>query len=187
MEDNNKKVQEKVQDVGTETTSQEQATPTVDYEKLYRDAVANEKKERKYAQDLKAKLESRMTEEEKTKALLEEKENRYKEIERENKLIKIKSELSKSIGDEEYLDEVATLLIDGDVANAVSKINSHITSQREDYEKQLKEAKLTNNPTPPAGNATAPAKDWKTMSTEDWNTLKETNPIEYKKLLDKIK
>ncbi len=182
MEDNIKEVQ----DVGTETTSQEQATPTVDYEKLYREAVADEKKERKYAQDLKAKLESRMTEEEKTKALLEEKENRYKEIERENKLIKIKSELSKSIGDEEYLDEVATLLIDGDVASAVSKINSHITSQKEYYEKQLKEAKLTTNPTPPAesgrGNAGEPTKkDFEKMSYEDRVSFKEKYPELYEK------
>lgn len=185
MEDNKKTI------VETQTTDNTQTTattkPEVDYEKLYREAVANQEKERKYAQDLKAKLREKLTEDEKKKAELEERENYYKSIERENKFIKFRLELANSINDTNVLDEVSNLLVDGDILNAISKINAHINGQKESYEKKLKEATLTNNPIPPAGSSTPPVKDWRAMSIEEWNILKETNPIEYKKLLEKIK
>lgn len=180
MEDN------KNTNVDTQTTTNDTQTttaPAVDYEKLYKESVANQEKERKYAQDLKAKLQEKLTDEEKQKALAEEREARYKEIEKENKIIKIKSELSKSINDENYLDEVTSLLVDGNVTTAVSKINSYVLAQKDDYEKQLKETKLTNNPTPPASNSVGVAsvtkEQFAKMNYTERASFKKDNPKKY--------
>lgn len=173
-------------DVSKVVETKTEVQPSVDYEKLYRESLANQEKERKYAQDMKAKYQERLTEEEKQKAMIEERENHYKAIERENKLIKIKSELSKSINDEKYLDTLTSKLIDGDITGAVEQFNTYLLNEREVYEKQIKEKKLITNPIPPAGS-TPSAKSWKDYTMVELNKLQAENPTEYKRILSQIK
>ena len=54
------------------------------------------------------------------------------------------------------------------------------------YERLIQESKLTNNPTPPASNASA-TKTWKDYSMAELNKLQETNPQEYRRILNSIK
>lgn len=158
-----------------------------DYKTLYEKVLSDKEKESKYAQDLKAKLKAKMTEEELAKAELEEREKHYKQIEKENKIIKFKSQLSKSISDSDTLDAVADSLVNGDIASAMEKINQQFLSQKENYEKQLEQEKLLKNPEVPAGKSKL---DEKPITEEQFYKLdysklvelKKSNPDLYKKL-----
>ena len=63
--------------------------PEVDYKALYEKLQRDNANLDKYNKDLKAKYQSKLSDEEKLRASQEERENYYKQIERENKSIKL--------------------------------------------------------------------------------------------------
>lgn len=166
-------------ETATVTTEAENKT---DYEALYRKTLADNKNLIKYNKDLKAKL----SDEDKLKAAQEEREQYYAELEKELKLSKTTSTLSGFISDAETVKSIANLIVDGDLDNALNQISEYSKKTNANYERLIQESKLTNNPTPPASNASA-TKTWKDYSMAELNKLQETNPQEYKRILNSIK
>lgn len=152
------------------------------YEKLQKD-FANQKK---YTDDLKTKLQAKMTEEERLRSEQEERNNYYLGLEKENKTMKFRSELSKSITDNSVVESITQSFVDDDINGGLQKINEYIVKQRETYEQKLKEQSLTNNQTPPPQNGNG-QKTWKDYSMEELNKLMETNRAEYNRILNSIK
>ena len=142
----------------------------------------------KYASELaesKRKEKERMTADEKKQAELLEKEERYKAIERENTLIKLKAKVSKSVDDDTIATQVAELMADGKIIEAIEKQNEYIANMKTDIEKKVKEDLLKTNPQPKAGDGGDP-KNKKSIldySMEELNEMKVSNPTLYKKLI----
>lgn len=173
--------------VATETaTVTTEAENKTDYEALYRKALADNENLTKYNKDLKAKYQNKLSDEEKLKAAQEEKEQYYAELEKELKLSKTTSTLSGFISDAETVKSIANLIVDGDLDNALNQISEYSKKTNANYERLIQESKLTNNPTPPASNASA-TKNWKEYSMAELNKLQETNPQEYRRILNSIK
>lgn len=142
------------------------------------------------AKELERKLAEKMTEEEKNAVALAEREERYKQIERENATIKLRAKLASTITDEKVLNKVAELYADGDVMEAVEKQNAYYATAKTELEKQIKAELLAKNPQPPADDGNDP-KDYKYyMSSEkgmiELNKLQEANPQEYARILSGI-
>lgn len=142
----------------------------------------------KYASELaesKRKEKERMTADEKKQAELLEKEERYKAIERENTLIKLKAKVSKSVDDDTIANQVAELMADGKIIEAIEKQNEYIATMKTNIEKKVKEDLLRENPQPRAGDGSE-QKNKKSIldySMDELNKLKIENPTLYKKLL----
>lgn len=135
---------------GVEGTPKE---PTVDYKALYEKLQKDNANLDKYNKDLKAKYQAKLTDEEKLRASQEERENYYKQIERENKSIKLKSELSKINGNAEWVDSVTDLFLNDDIYGGIQKFNEYFSGERTNYEKKIQEQSLLKNPTPPPVSA----------------------------------
>ena len=149
-----------------------------------KDKFANsESRAKKFEEELR----KRMTDDEKRNQELADKEERYKAIERENSFYRYKSEFGSTIKDSAVLDEVATAFADGNFADAIKKQNEYFARERENYEKQIKEAALHNNPTPAPQGDNGSTKKAIEYSMEEWNDLKEHNPQKYRELLKTIK
>lgn len=149
-----------------------------------KDKFANSESRAKKFED---ELRKRMTDDEKRNQEQADREERYKAIERENSLYRYKNELGSTIKDSAVLDEVATAFADGNFADALKKQNEYFARERENYEKQIKEAALHNNPTPAPQNDNHNAKKAIEYSMADWNDLKEKDPVKYRELLKTIK
>ncbi len=149
-----------------------------------KDKFANSESRAKKFED---ELRKRMTDDEKRTQEQADREAHYKAIERENALYKYKNDLGSTIKDSVVLDEVATAFADGNYADAFKKQNEYFARERENYEKQIKEAALHNNPTPAPQHDNHTAKKAIEYSMADWNDLKEKDPVKYKELLKTIK
>lgn len=132
-------------------------------------------------------LRKRMTDDEKRQQELADRESHYKAIERENSLYKYKADLASTIKDSTVLNDVATLYADGNFGEAIRVQNDYYAKERANYEKQLREELLHNNPAPAPQNDESNQKKASDLAMTDWNKLKETNPQEYKRLLNTIK
>ena len=128
-------------------------TPEVDYKALYEKLQRDNANLDKYNKDLKAKYQSKLSDEEKLRASQEERENYYKQIERENKSIKLKSELSKINGDAKWVDSVSNLFLNDDIYGGIQKFSEYFSGEKTNYEKKIQEQSLLNNPTPPPVSA----------------------------------
>lgn len=134
---------------------------------------------------LKKAQRERLSADEKAKADAEERENYYKAIERENQLIKTKSQLSKTIGDDEkLLDKVANSFIDGDLIGGITEINNYVAKMVDTYKKKITQAELVNNQTPPATTADngLTKESYRKMSLSEKAKLAQTDPETYKRL-----
>ncbi len=132
-------------------------------------------------------LRKRMTDDEKKAQELADRESHYKAIERENALYKYKADLANTIKDGEVLNSVATLYADGNFGEAIRAQNDYLAKERVNYEKQLREELLHSNPNPAPQNDNSHQRKANDLSMADWNTLKETNPQEYNRLINTIK
>lgn len=104
--------------------------------------------------DFKEKYTSTLTEQQKAEQLALEKEKEYEAIKRENTLHKHKEKLSKTIKDENVLNEIATLYADGNLESAFEKQNAYFEAQRTEIEKKVKADLMAQNPqgNPQEGN-----------------------------------
>ena len=85
----------------------------------------------------------------------EAREARYKEIERENNLYKVKERLSKSITDEKTLNKLANLYADVKVEEAIDLTNAYIAESKVELEKEIQAKLMQQNAEPTAPNGTA--------------------------------
>ena len=166
-------------------------TPNVDYKALYEKLQKDNANLDRYNKDLKAKYQAKLTDEEKQRVSQEEREAYYKQIERENKSIKLRSELSKSIGNAELVDSVSDLFLNDDIYGGIQKINEYFNGEKTNYEKKIQEQSLLKNPTPPPadghGAGSVSQKDFDKMGYKDRVALKEKDPDLYEKLTKNIR
>ena len=166
-------------------------TPEVDYKALYEKLQRDNANLDKYNKDLKAKYQSKLSDEEKLRASQEERENYYKQIERENKSIKLKSELSKINGDAKWVDSVSDLFLNDDIYGGIQKFSEYFSGEKTNYEKKIQEQSLLKNPTPPPaegqGVGSVSQKDFDKMGYKDRVALKEKDPDLYEKLTKNIR
>ena len=127
--------------------------PTVDYKALYEKLQKDNANLDKYNKDLKAKYQAKLTDEEKLRASQEERENYYKQLERENKSIKLKSELSKINSNVDWVNSVSDAFLNDDIYGGIQKFSEYFSGEKTNYEKKIQEQSLLNNPTPPPVSA----------------------------------
>lgn len=173
---------ENVNEVAQNTTTTE---PTIDYKALCEKLQKDNANLDKYNKDLKAKYQAKLTDEERQRVEQEELKTYYKQIERENKSIKLKSELSKINNNADWVDSVADMFLNDNIYGGIQKFGEYFGGEKANYEKQIKEQSLLKNPTPPP--AEKQEKKWKDMTMAEWNKLKAENPAEYKKYINSIK
>lgn len=159
--------------------------PNVDYKALYEKLQKDNANLDKYNKDLKAKYQAKLTDEEKQRAEIAERETYYKNLERELSVSKIKSSLSSRVSDEKTLDELANKFADGDIINALSTLNKLESEKDTNLRKSIEQELLSKNPTPPPqsnenGDEVSKAQFDK-MSVAQRMELKVKNPELYKK------
>lgn len=141
MENKNPEI---VEENSTQTTE-----PETDYKALYESLKKDNDNLSKYNKDLKTKYQAKLSDEEKQKALLEERDALYQEIARENQTIKLTAELSKSVKDEKVLNGVVLDLVDNKPVEAIRKINDYLKTVIENAIKEHDAQLLKSNPVPP--------------------------------------
>lgn len=124
-----------------------------DYDKL---KSANDKTSSEVA-DYKRRERERMGAEEKAKAESAEREEYYKRLEKENAQHRYTAKLSGVIKDTKVLNEVATLMADGEFDKAIEVQNAYLLKQRNELEKEIKADLLRQNPQP---NPESGGKTW---------------------------
>lgn len=176
--------------VTTTNPAPSQTPPEVDYKALYEAEKAKSLKFAaenanldKYNKDLKEKYQAKLSDDEKVKQAREEEAERYAQILKENQTFKMKSKISGFIKDESVADEAVNLYVNGDVDGFFGKMTEYFTARENEYKKQIQDAQLRNNPTPPPASGNAGAKTWRDYSMEEMNELQRTNPAEYARIL----
>lgn len=159
----------------------------IDYKAEYEKMKRLKDQYSKESSDWKNKYNSTLSEAEKSKIAMEEREAYYKGIEREYNLGRITNGLSKSIANEDVVKNIASKMLEGDNISAIKELNKYLETHDAEVEKRITEKLLRDNPTPPASNETG-VKDLKYyMSSEkgmiELNQLRESNPNEYNRIL----
>ena len=96
--------------------------------------------------DFKTKYKDTLTDAQKAEQENLERENRYKEIEKQNAVYRYTEKLSTTIMDKNVLHEVATLMAEGKFDEAIDKQNTYLAADREELKKTLKDELMKTNP-----------------------------------------
>jgi hypothetical protein len=96
--------------------------------------------------DFKTKYTNTLTEAQRAEQENIERENRYKEIERQNSVYRYTEKLSSTIGDKAILGEIANLMADGKFDEAIDKQNAYLATERGEIEKRIKDELMKQNP-----------------------------------------
>ena len=102
--------------------------------------------------DYKAKYTDTLTEAQKAEQANIERENRYKEIEKQNSIYRYTDKLSSTIKDKAILTEVAALMAEGKYDEAIDKQNAYLATETAEIEKRIKDELMKQNPQAQAGN-----------------------------------
>ena len=113
----------------------------------------------KKAKDLEKKLTDKLTDDEKAEAERQKTLEYYKDIEKKYNISKTKEKLSKSIKDDNVLNEVAELYANGDISKAIDKQNDYFAKVENDRQQKQKADDLRNNPNPAPQNDENKGKD----------------------------
>lgn len=135
--------------------------------------------------DYKAKYTDTLTEAQKAEQANIERENRYKEIEKQNSVYRYTDKLSSTIKDKAILTEIATLMADGKYDEAIDKQNAYIASETAEMEKRIKDELMKQNPQAQAGNGgagTVTKEEFDAMSVAERTKLYKEQPELYKQL-----
>ena len=141
------------QNVGGGTSAVDN-TDTSAYEaeiKKLKDALSKSNSENA---DWKRRYNSKLTEEEQSKAQQEEREAYVKSLEQKVARTELGAELSKGIKDEKVLNGVIEDLIGGNNIEAIKKINKYIEARVDSAIKEHDAELLRSNPVPPPTSAT---------------------------------
>ena len=111
--------------------------------------------------DFKTKYTNTLTEAQRVEQENIERENRYKEIEKQNSVYRYTEKLSSTIADKTVLGEVAMLMAEGKFDEAIDKQNAYLATEKSEIEKRIKDELMKKNPqhNPQSGNATYKTKD----------------------------
>ena len=163
--------------------------PEVDYKSLYEALKKDNSNLEKYNQDLKAKYQAKLTDEEKLKAQNEERENYYKKLEREVSLSKYKNGLASRVNDENTLNEIANKFADGDSLGALDLLVKFEANKEDNLKKSYEQDLLAKNPTPPPASENkvgeVSQKEFDKMGYNERAELLEKDPDLYHKLAKK--
>ena len=96
--------------------------------------------------DFKSKYNDTLTEAQRAEQANIERENRYKEIEKQNSIYRYTDKLSSTIKDKNILGEVATLMAEGKFDEAIDKQNAYLANETIEIEKRIKQELMQNNP-----------------------------------------
>jgi hypothetical protein len=135
--------------------------------------------------DYKAKYTDTLTEAQKAEQANIERENRYKEIERQNSVYKYTDKLASTIKDKTILAEVASLMAEGKFDEAIDKQNTYLASESVEMEKRIKAELMQHNPQAQAGNGgagTPTQEEFNAMGVAERTKLYKENPELYKQL-----
>lgn len=129
-------------------------------------------------------LQDKMSEEEKAQAKLAEREEYYKQLEKENALNRFTAKLGKTIKDETVLAEVAGLFAEGEFSKAIDKQNEYLANYHSELEKSIKTSLMQQNPQPnPQKDKGVMTKEkFKTLSLAEKQQMATTDPETYKKM-----
>ena len=112
-------------------------------------------------------LADKMTADEKAEAERKEREDYYKNLEKENALHKYTSKLSKVIKDEKVLAEIAQLYAEGDYSSAIDKQNAYLEKENAETEKRIKDELMKQNPQANPQGSSAPKTRADIMAIQD--------------------
>ncbi len=99
----------------------------------------------KRAKEAEKRLAEKLTDEEKAKAQLEERERYYADLERKLSISNYEKSLS-FLGDANLISEVATLYAEGKIVEANNKISEHKVKSDNALTKKIKEEQMQTNP-----------------------------------------
>jgi hypothetical protein len=102
--------------------------------------------------DFKAKYTATLSDAQKAEQANIERENRYKEIEKQNSIYRYTDKLSSTIKDKATLTEIATLMAEGKYDEAIDKQNAYLATETAVIEKRIKDELMKQNPQAQAGN-----------------------------------
>ena len=121
-------------------------------------------------------LQDKMSEEEKVQAELAQREEYYKQLEKENARNRYTAKLRKTIKDEKVLEELAELFANGDYSTAIDKQNEYFEKYHSEMEKTIKADLMKQNPqaTPQSGGKP-------TKTREEIMSI--TDPVERQRLI----
>ena len=174
---------------GVETPASEVNTPNTgnaEYEaeiRKLKDALSKSNSENA---DWKRKYNSKLTEEEQSKALQEERDAYIKSLEQKVAKTELGAELSKGISDSKVVDSVVDDLISGNHSDAIKKINKYIETRVADAIKEHDAELLRSNPVPPPTTATGglTKEQFDNMTVAERSELFEKDRETYNKLLN---
>ena len=177
MENNEIKTAEETAQTNTGSTE-----PQIDYKTEYEKMKKLKDQYSQESADWKKKYNSTLSDVEQQRLANEEKEARYKEIERQYNLSNITSKLSKTIGDDKVVGDIADKLLEGSTLEAIDILNTYLATRDELVKKQVTETLLKDNPTPPPSNSTGLTKEqFDAMGYDERVNLLRTDPETYKK------
>ena len=119
--------------------------------------------------DFKSKYTDTLTEAQKAEQANIERENRYKEIEKQNSIYRYTDKLSSTIKDKATLTEIATLMAEGKYDEAIDKQNAYLATETANLEKKIKDDLMKQNP---QANPTNPKLSYK--SKDEIMAIKDT-------------
>lgn len=96
--------------------------------------------------DFKSKYTDTLTEAQRAEQANIERENRYKEIEKQNAVYRYTEKFSSTIKDKAILAEVAALMAEGKYDEAIDRQNAYLATETAEIEKRIKEELMKQNP-----------------------------------------
>jgi signal transduction protein with GAF and PtsI domain len=163
-----------------------QNTQNADYEaeiKKLKEALSKSNSENA---DWKRKYNSKLTEEEQSKALQEERDAYIKSLEQKVAKTELSAELSKGVSDSKVVDGVVDDLINGNHSEAIKKINKYIEDRVANAIKEHDAELLRSNPVPPPTAATGgiTKEQFDNMTVAERSELFENDRETYNKLIN---
>lgn len=107
--------------------------------------------------NFKSKYSETLTDAQKAEQLANEREDRYKQIEKENAIYRYTRKLSSTIKDDKILSDIATLMADGKFDEAIDMQNEYLSSEAVAMEQRIKSDLLKKNPQASAQNVNGTA------------------------------
>ena len=135
--------------------------------------------------DFKAKYTATLTEAQRAEQENIERENRYKQIEKQNAVYRYTEKFASTIKDKAVLTEIANLMADGKYDEAIDKQNAYIATENAELEKRIKDELMKNNPQANAGsgsNGATTKEEFDAMGVAERTKLYKENPELYKSL-----
>jgi thiol:disulfide interchange protein len=135
--------------------------------------------------DFKSKYTATLTEAQRVEQENIERENRYKEIEKQNSVYRYTEKLSSTIADKVVLGEVAVLMAEGKFDEAIDKQNAYLATEKSEIEKRIKDELMKQNPQSQAQNDNSGAvtkEQFASMSVAERTKLYREQPELYNQL-----